>query len=197
MPYKYIIPHSGKSAFLRETISKRLDCGSRLRIIWFSCFTGRISMWSEPLTFFLKLCFPFEASVSSVADVIQTYLPADSFKSQTVRETWISGISYPTQYKTNTLNGIIWITAKRFRALPASASLSLLLWNITQLKVADRKAISALLCWIFFLHDCRASMVACSMSSLSIWTMQCGRPKAAIAALFKLRQTPKTLFFFF
>lgn len=165
--------------------------------LWLSRFTGRISVWSAPLTFFLKLWFPFEASVrrpSSMGDVIQTYLRADSFKSQTVKETCISRFSHSTRYKANTRSVIIWITAKMFWALPAPASLSLLLWNITELKVAVRKAISAPLCWIF-VHDCRASMVACSMSSLSIWTMPRGRPKATIAALFKLRQIPKTLFF--
>lgn len=40
-----------------------------------SCLTGRISVWSLPLTFFSKLWFPSEArreSLSSEGNVIQT-----------------------------------------------------------------------------------------------------------------------------
>ena len=111
-------------------------------------------MRSAPPNFLLKLWFPFEASVrsrlSSMGDVIQTYLPADSFKAQTAKETRISRFSYPAWRKTNILNVIIWITPKMFCALPVPASLSLLLRNITQLKVADGAAISVPLCFFFF-----------------------------------------------
>lgn len=138
----------GESAFLRDN-KQYAEVRFHGEInLWFCCFTQWINVWSSsaPLTFFLKLWLPFEASMRSlslIGDVIQTYFPADSFKSQTARQTFIIKILITSfvQYKPLNENNRL--------LLPVSASLSLLL-SITQLKLAARKAISVPLCWFFF-----------------------------------------------
>lgn len=114
-----------------------------------------------------------------MGDVTQTYLPADSYKSQTARQTFISRFSYPDYCQT-----VLCITGICFLITPAE-------YHTAKCCSQESNQCPTVLIF-FFLHDCRASIAACSKSS--IWTTPCGRPKAVIAALFKLRQTLKKHF---